>query len=220
MGSGILISKTGRYKRFPITGLAIVSASMFLFAQIGVDTPMGQIMVVMALAGVGLGLCMQTLILAIQNDVPAKDMGVATSSATFFRSIGGTVGTAVFLSILFSVVGGRIAAAFTSVRTDPAFLAALQQNPDFAQSLRGGGAGLDLNNTEFLKTLDPTLARPILSGFAESIDTVFMVGGVVMLVAFVLIWFLKEVPLSDKSGIQRAADDEAAAKAAAPATVH
>jgi EmrB/QacA subfamily drug resistance transporter len=220
MGSGILISKTGRYKRFPITGLAIVSASMFLFAQIGVDTPMGQIMAVMALAGVGLGLCMQTLILAIQNDVPAKDMGVATSSATFFRSIGGTVGTAVFLSILFSVVGGRIAAAFTSVRTDPAFLAALQQNPDFAQSLRGGGAGLDLNNTEFLKTLDPTLARPILSGFAESIDTVFMVGGVVMLVAFVLIWFLKEVPLSDKSGIQRAADDEAAAKAAAPATVH
>ncbi len=220
MGSGILISKTGRYKRFPITGLAIVSASMFLFAQIGVDTPMGQIMAVMALAGVGLGLCMQTLILAIQNDVPAKDMGVATSSATFFRSIGGTVGTAVFLSILFSVVGGRIAAAFTSVRTDPAFLAALQQNPDFAQSLRGGGAGLDLNNTEFLKTLDPTLARPILSGFAESIDTVFMVGGVVMLVAFALIWFLKEVPLSDKSGIQRAADDEAAAKAAAPAAVH
>jgi EmrB/QacA subfamily drug resistance transporter len=220
MGSGILISKTGRYKRFPITGLAIVSASMFLFAQIGVDTPMGQIMAVMALAGVGLGLCMQTLILAIQNDVSAKDMGVATSSATFFRSIGGTVGTAVFLSILFSVVGGRIAAAFTSVRTDPAFLAALQQNPDFAQSLRGGGAGLDLNNTEFLKTLDPTLARPILSGFAESIDTVFMVGGVVMLVAFALIWFLKEVPLSDKSGIQRAADDAAAAKAAAPAAVH
>jgi EmrB/QacA subfamily drug resistance transporter len=220
MGSGILISKTGRYKRFPIVGLAIVSTSMFLFAQIGVDTPMGQIMAVMALAGVGLGLCMQTLILAIQNDVAAKDMGVATSSATFFRSIGGTVGTAVFLSILFSVVGGHIASAFASVRTDPAFLAALQQNPDFAQSLRGGGSGLDLNNTEFLNTLDPTLARPILSGFAESIDTVFMVGGFVVLVAFVLVWFLKEVPLSDKSGIQRAADDEAAEAAATPTAVH
>ena len=182
MGSGILISRTGRYKRFPIIGLAIVSAAMFLFAQIGVDTPMWQTMVVMALAGIGLGLCMQTLILAIQNDVPAKDMGVATSSATFFRSIGGTVGTAVFLSILFSVVGSQIADAFASVRTDPAFLAALQQNPDFAQSMRSGGGGLDLNNTEFLNTLDPTLARPILTGFADSIDTVFMVGGFVMLV--------------------------------------
>ena len=122
-----------------------------------------------------------------------------------------------FLSILFSVVGSRIADAFASVRTDPAFLAALQHNPDFAQSLRGGGGGLDLNNTEFLNTLDPTLARPILTGFADSVDTVFMVGGVVMLVAFVLMWFLKEVPLSDKSGIERVADDEAAA---APAAVH
>jgi len=216
MGSGVLISKTGRYKRFPITGLAIVSASMFLFAQIGVDTPMWQTMIVMALAGAGLGLCMQTLILAIQNDVPAKDMGVATSSATFFRSIGGTVGTAVFLSILLSVVGGKIASAFASVRTDPAFLGALQQDPDFAAKLQNGG--LDLNNTEFLKEIDPALARPILTGFADSIDTVFMVGGFVTLVAFVLVWFLKEVPLSDKSGIQRAADDEAAA--AAPAAVH
>jgi EmrB/QacA subfamily drug resistance transporter len=219
MGSGIVISRTGRYKRFPIMGLAIVSAAMFLFAQIGVDTPMWQTMVVMAVAGIGLGLCMQTLILAIQNDVPAKDMGVATSSATFFRSIGGTVGTAVFLSILFGVVGSRIADAFASVRTDPAFLAALQQNPEFAQSIRDGGAGLDLNNTEFLNTLDPTLARPILNGFAESVDTVFMVGGFVMLVAFVLMWFLREVPLSDKSGIQRVAADDAAAADPAPATV-
>jgi hypothetical protein len=219
MGSGILISKTGRYKRFPLMGLAIVSISMFLFAQIGVDTPLLQTMLIMALAGLGLGLCMQTLILAIQNDVPAKDMGVATSSATFFRSIGGTVGTAVFLSILFSVVGGKIAAAFASVRTDPAFVAALQQNPEFARSLQGGGTSLDLNNTEFLNTIDPALARPVLTGFAESIDTVFMVGGIVVAVAFVLMWFLKEVPLSDKSGIQRAADDEDAA-AAAPAIAH
>jgi EmrB/QacA subfamily drug resistance transporter len=217
MGSGILISKTGRYKRFPVAGLFLVSVSMFLFAQIGVDTPLVSTMLIMGLAGLGLGLCMQTLILAIQNDVPAKDMGVATSSATFFRSIGGTVGTAVFLSILFSLVGGKIAGAFASVRTDQAFLQAAAQNPEFAKMLQGGG-GLDLNNTEFLNGLDPTLARPILTGFAESIDTVFMVGGFVTLVAFVLMWFLKETPLSDKSGIQRVADDEAAA--AAPAIAH
>jgi hypothetical protein len=217
MGSGILISKTGRYKRYPVLGLAIISASMFLFSRIGVDTPMIQTMAVMLLAGVGLGLCMQTLILAIQNDVQAKDMGVATSSATFFRSIGGTVGTAVFLSILFTVVVDKIAAAFASAVRNPAFQAALQANPQFAKNLQGGG--LDLNDTEFLKTLDPTLARPILTGFAQSVDTVFMVGGFVTLVAFVLIWFLKETPLSDKSGIQRAAADEEAA-AAAPAIAH
>jgi EmrB/QacA subfamily drug resistance transporter len=196
MGSGILISKTGRYKRFPIAGLGIVSISMFLFAQIGVDTELWQTMLIMGLAGVGLGLCMQTLILAIQNDVPAKDMGVATSSATFFRSIGGTVGTAVFLSILFSVT--------------------LSNLPIFPGA---GGKSVDLNDTSFLAKLPPEQARPILDAFATGIDTVFMVGGIVVAVAFVLVWFLKEVPLSDKSGIQRAADDEEAA-AAAPAIAH
>jgi hypothetical protein len=121
----------------------------------------------------------------------------------------------VFLSILFSIVGDRISAAFASARTDPAFLAAAAQNPDFA-----GGGGLDLNNTEFLKTLDPALARPILSGFAGSLDTVFLVGGITVLVAFALIWFLKEVPLSTKSGIERAADEEAASAEPVPVAMH
>lgn len=191
MGSGILISRTGRYKRFPITGMGIVSVSMFLFAQIGVDTPLIQSMLIMGLAGIGLGLCMQTLILAIQNDVPARDMGVATSSATFFRSIGGTVGTAVFLSILFTVTLGRLPGG-------------------------GGQGGIDLNDTSFLATLPPEQARPILEAFTAGTGTVFTVGGFVLAVGFLLMWFLREVPLSDRSGIQRVADDEAAA----PTTVH
>ncbi|WP_424183966.1 MDR family MFS transporter [Actinokineospora sp. G85] len=203
LGSGALISKTGRYLRYPVIGLGTLAASLFLFATIGVDTPIWQTMGIMLLAGIGLGLNMQTLILIIQSDAPAKDMGVATSSAAFFRSIGGTVGTAVFLSILFSVVGDRITSAFASVRTDPAFLAAAGQNPQF-----NPGTGIDLDNTEFLGTLDPVLARPVLSGFASALDTVFLVGGVVVLVAFALVWFLKEVPLSMKSGIERAADEE------------
>ncbi len=197
MGSGILISKTGRYKRYPLIGLALVSVSMFLFAQIGVDTPLVRTMLIMGLAGLGLGLCMQTLILAIQNDVPAKDMGVATSSAAFFRSIGGTVGTAVFLSILFTVT--------------------LSNLPIFPGP---GGGSIDLNDTSFLASLSPEQARPILEAFATGVDTVFLVGGIVVAVAFVLTWFLKEVPLSDKSGIERAADDEEAAAAAAPAIAH
>ncbi|WP_018683851.1 MDR family MFS transporter [Actinokineospora enzanensis] len=221
--SGRAIAKSGRYRKFPIFGLAATVAALFLFAQITVDTPVWATMLIMVLAGAGLGLCMQTLILAIQNDVPVKDMGVATSSATFFRSIGGTVGTAVFLSILFSVVGGRISDAFAAVKNDPAFLSALQSNPQFAHGMTGG-TGIDLNNTSFLSTLDPTLARPILSGFASSLDTVFLVGGCVTLVAFGLIWFLKEKPLSNKSGLQRAADERAAAEATdaepAPVALH
>lgn len=183
MGSGILISRTGRYKRFPLTGLAVVSVSMFLFAQIGVDTALGVTMLIMGLAGLGLGLCMQTLILAIQNDVPAKDMGVATSSATFFRSIGGTVGTAVFLSILFTVTLNNLPA------------------------VGGGGGGVDLNDTSFLATLPPEQARPILEAFTSGVSTVFTVGGIVVAIGFLLMWFLREVPLSDKSGIERAAAD-------------
>ncbi|HVK23704.1 MAG TPA: MDR family MFS transporter [Actinokineospora sp.] len=208
IASGRVISRTGRYRIFPIIGLGVTAVSMFLFAQIGVDTSLTASMLIMLLAGAGLGLCMQPLILAIQNDVEPKDIGVATSSATFFRSIGGTVGTAVFLSILFTVVGDRISDAFSSVRTDPAFLAALGENPQFAGQL--GGSGIDLNNTAFLNDLNPTLARPILTGFSSSLDTVFLVGGFVVLVAFVLIWFLKEAPLSNKSGLQRMAEAEPA----------
>jgi MFS family permease len=201
MGSGRVTSRTGRYRIFPIIGLGAVSAALFLFAQIGTDTPLWQTMLVMVLAGIGLGLCMQSLLLAIQADAPAKDMGVATSSATFFRSIGGTVGTAVFLSILFGIVGDRIADARAA-----AGLVALP----------AGAGGLDLNDTAFINTLPAQEARPILDGFASSLDTVFMVGGIVVLVAFALIWFVKEVPLSNKSGIQRAASEgEAAAPVAA-----
>nr|MDQ3578261.1 MFS transporter [Actinomycetota bacterium] len=206
IGSGHIIARTGRYRMLPIIGLGLTSTALFLFAGIGIDTPLWWTMTIMVVAGAGLGLCMQTLILAIQNDVPLKDVGVATSSATFFRSIGGTVGTAVFLSILFNVVGDRIGDAFASARTDPAFLAALQQNPRFADSVQGG---IDLNNTAFLNDLDPTLARPILAGFSSSLDTVFLVGGFVLLAAFAVIWFLKEVPLATKSGIERRADEDA-----------
>ncbi|ONI78862.1 MFS transporter [Actinosynnema sp. ALI-1.44] len=200
MGSGRITSKTGRYRVFPIVGLGATAGALFLFAQIGTDTALWQTMLIMLLAGIGLGLCMQSLLLAIQADAPAKDMGVATSSATFFRSIGGTVGTAVFLSILFGIVADRISAARAA--------AGLPAMP-------AGAGGIDLNNTEFINALPPRDARPVLDGFASSLDTVFMVGGIVVLVAFALIWFLKEVPLSNKSGLQRVAENDEAAPVAA-----
>jgi hypothetical protein len=135
--------------------------------------------------------------------------------------MGATLGTAVFLSILFSSVGDKIGNALTSAFGNPDFQAALAkpENAHFAQGLKSG-TGVDLNNTEFLKTLDPVLARPFLDGFSGAIDTVFLVGGIVTLVGFALVWFLKEVPLSTRSGLERMNDENEEAVAAAPLPIH
>lgn len=206
--SGRLISKTGRYKMFAVAGIGLMAAALFALSTLTVDTSLSFVMVVAFVIGLGLGASMQTLVLAATNDVRPQDIGVATSAATFFRQIGGTAGTAVFLSILFGTVGDRIANAVRSAMTTPAYVSALAQHPEFAQQMK---SGLDVNDTSFLSTLDPTLARPILQGFAESMSTVFLVGGIVLTVGFALVWFLKEKPLSDKSAMEQRAEaaDEA-----------
>lgn len=204
--SGRIISATGRYKMFAVAGVGLMAAALFALSTITVDSSLAMVMIIAFVIGLGLGLSMQTLVLAATNDVRPQDIGVATSAATFFRQIGGTAGTAVFLSILFGTVGDRIAAAFTSAMASPAYLAALAQHPEFAQQMR---SGLDVNDTSFLSTLDPTLARPILQGFAESMSTVFLVGGFVLVVGFALVWFLKEKPLSDKSALEQRTEAEA-----------
>ncbi len=209
--SGRLISKTGRYKMFAVAGIGLMAAALFALATISVDTSLSFVMVIAFVIGLGLGASMQTLVLAATNDVRPQDIGVATSAATFFRQIGGTAGTAVFLSILFGTVGDRIANALRSAMTTPAYVSALAQHPEFGKQLQ---SGLDVNDTSFLSSLDPTLARPILQGFAESMSTVFLVGGIVLTVGFALVWFLKEKPLSDKSAMEQRAD---AAAEAAPA---
>ncbi|WP_158887558.1 MDR family MFS transporter [Amycolatopsis anabasis] len=210
MSSGIVISRTGRYKAFAVAGLGLMSAALFGFATIGVDTALATVMAIAFVLGLGLGASMQTLQLAAQNDVPAKDMGVATSSSTFFRQIGGTAGTAVFMSILFGVVGGRIAAAVQSAMATPAYPAALANPANAGVARQLGSGSMDLNDTSFLSGLDPALARPILEGFSSAMSTVFVVGGLVLAAGFALVWFLKEKPLSDKSALERRAEDEAA----------
>ncbi|GAB3000454.1 MDR family MFS transporter [Saccharothrix stipae] len=219
--SGNITAKTGRYKVFPVIGFGLMTVSLFLFSFVGTDTPSYQPLVLMFFTGAGLGLCMQTLLVAIQNDAEPRDMGVATSSATFFRQIGGTVGTAVFLSILFSTVGDKIGNALRTAAGTPDFQAALArpENREFAAGLQGGG-GFDLDNTEFLTKLDPALARPFLDGFSESIDLVFLVGSVVTLIGFAMIWFLREVPLSNRSGLERVQDASAEDEKPAPIAMH
>ncbi|WP_020664238.1 MDR family MFS transporter [Amycolatopsis benzoatilytica] len=207
LGSGRIIARTGRYKGFAVAGLGLMAAAVYSFSMIGVDTALGVVMAIAFVLGLGLGSTMQTLTLAATNDVSPRDIGVATSSVTFFRQIGGTAGTAVFLSILFSTVGDRIASAVRSAMASPAYVAALAQHPEFARQMAGGG--LDVNDTSFLSKLDPVLARPILEGFSSSMSTVFLIGGAVLTVGFALVWLLREKPLSDKSAMQQRAEQEA-----------
>ena len=220
--SGQLISRTGRYKIFPVVGAVLLTVSAFAFSRIGVDTPMWMTMVIMVVFGLGLGGNMQPLILAVQNAVDPREMGVATSSATFFRQVGGTLGTAVFLSILFSTAGDNIRRAFAAIVPTRDFQAAVNDpavvadpaNAPVLQLLQSGqepGAGATgvLSDSSFLDDLDERLARPFLVGFSDSMDLVFLVGACILAVAIVVVAFLPEVELRTSSGIDQARQDRA-----------
>lgn len=227
IASGTAISRTGRYRHFPIIGSALLTLSLFVFHYVHADTPLWRTMIVMVFFGVGLGFNFQPLTLAVQNAVPPQQIGVATSTATFTRQIGGTMGTAVFLSILFSTVPGNIADAMKRFAPGPDFQAALKDpaNAEFAQQLAqaqqsGGGAASAsgvLKDSSFLTNLDPRLARPFLEGFSDSMDLVFLVGAGVMVFGFLVMLFLPHVELrsgsaySERGAADAAADAEAAA---------
>ncbi|MCW2723630.1 MAG: drug resistance transporter, EmrB/QacA subfamily [Frankiales bacterium] len=192
--SGRIMMKTGRYKIFPILGTAVMFASMLMFSTLSVDTPLWQTMTFMAVMGGGLGLSMQTLVISVQNALPPRDMGVATSSVTFFRSMGGTFGVAIALAILFGSLIGNIRDRAVQANLPAAVLAKFQN-------------ATALNDTSVIGTLPPAVRRVVLEGFADSMDTVFLTVAVLLIPAFVLTFFIKEVPLRAQSGIAAAHED-------------
>ncbi|MDQ5841315.1 MAG: MFS transporter [Chloroflexota bacterium] len=227
--SGQIISRTGRYRQFPIIGCALLVGSLFGFHYVGADTPLWQTMILMLFFGLGLGFNMQPLTLAVQNAASPRDIGVATSSATFTRQIGGTLGVAVFLSILFSAVPDRIQTALGKVAPTPEFQAALEDpqaptgnqaaNTEFIHGLQqaqssGGGGGTGalnpLSDSSFIQQLDPRLARPFLVGFSQAMDLVFLIGASVMVIAFVVVWFLPHVELRSGSAYDSRGEEDAA----------
>ncbi|WP_067496949.1 MDR family MFS transporter [Actinoplanes sp. TFC3] len=195
--SGQLIARTGRYRIFPIVGSILMTAALLLFSLIGADTPLWRVMLIMVLMGLGLGGNMQPMITAVQNAVSPRQIGVATSSVTFFRSMGGTLGTAVFLSVLFNVLPSKIGDAYQDAGIRPP-----------AQS---GGA--DLNDTSFINKLPEALAHPFKVGFSDGIQVVFLLALAVMIVGLIVVFFLPEIPLSQRSAQQQRAADAAAAEA-------
>jgi EmrB/QacA subfamily drug resistance transporter len=212
LAAGQFTARTGRYKIFPVVGSVLMVIGMGLLVTLGADTPIWHTDVFMLIFGIGLGMNMQSLVLAMQNSVPAQDMGVASASSTFFRSVGGTLGTAIFLSILFSVAGSKISSAYASAASSPAYTAAARANPGALASLKSHlASGLD--DTSFLGGLPRALARPFYTGFTSAGDVVFAVVAILLLAAVVLSSLLKEVPLRTMSGNQA----RAAADAAQPA---
>ena len=198
--SGIFMKRTGRYKPLPIAGTALMFLALMLMSTLGVDTPLWQAMTYMVLMGMGLGLSMQTLVIAVQNALPPADMGVATSSVTFFRSLGGTLGAAVSLAILFGSLAGNI--------QDRARAAGLPQ----AVVDRFSSAS-SLNDSSVIATLPDAVRQVVLQGFADSMQIVFAVVAALLVPAFVLSLLTKEIPLRAHGGMQAAAADSAAARA-------
>ena len=226
--SGQVTSKTGKYKIFMIVGTGMLMLGYITLFGYQYDTPIWQMSISMVIIGMGLGQLMQTLTLAAQNAVDARDIGVATSSTMFFRQMGGTLGVAVFISILFNGLPDRIADAFKSTTYGDPFnekakeimaqfmsgkLPADDPNVVFLQAAQADPAALGdkLNgDSSFLSTLDPELARPFLVGFADASVLVFVIAAAVVAVAFLLSFVVKVNPLREKSAAEEKAEAAAA----------
>jgi EmrB/QacA subfamily drug resistance transporter len=199
MASGQVISRTGRYKAFPVTGTAVAAIGMLLLSTMSASTPRLVASAWMVLLGIGLGLVMQVMVLITQNSVGRSDLGVATATVSFFRSVGGSVGVAVFGALFTAGLTRNLA------RDLPA---------DVAARLHDTGGG----SLQAVATLPPEQQLAYKTAFADALTTVFGYAVPIMAVAFVLTWLLKEIPLRGETHGAADTGRELAAAAAPGAT--
>src|SRR4051794_34633192 len=199
--SGRAISRIGRYKPFPIAGTAVTTLGMFLLSRLDVDTPPWLASVFMLVVGIGIGLTMQVLVLAVQNCAPPQDVGVATSAATFFRSMGGSLGVALFGAIFATRLGDELASL----------------PPDVAAKFSGG---VNISPAQ-VHALPAATLNQFLEAFVHALSPVFLVGAAMTLVAFGLSFALKEVPLrsSNRASAELASEEAVAGGTGAEAMV-
>jgi EmrB/QacA subfamily drug resistance transporter len=187
IGSGRRITTTGRYKRYPVAGTAIMAVGLFLLSTMDPTTSLPVVSVFMATFGFGLGLVMQVLVIAVQNSVELSDLGVATSSTTFFRSLGGAFGTALFGAIFSSRLATNLIAALPP----------------------GSGPPGDLTRSPALiAALPPELHAPVVVSFSDAITRVFTVGIPFAVVAFAMVLILPELPLRETAHVGAATTAE------------
>jgi EmrB/QacA subfamily drug resistance transporter len=175
MGSGVIVGRTGRYKVFPVAGTAVMAVAFFLMSRMDPSTSAFVQSLFLVILGAGIGMCMQTLVLIVQNTSSFDDLGVATSGVTFFRTIGSSFGAAIFGSLFTNFLHSRIGPAILASHA-PAAAAA---------------------SPEALHRLPRQAAAPIVAAYAESLTHVFLWAVPVALVGFVLALFLREVPLHE-----------------------
>ncbi|WP_422934475.1 MDR family MFS transporter [Sinomonas sp. P47F7] len=207
--AGRTISATGTFKIFPVIGtLLLAGAALTMGFVLNVDSPLWVPGVVAVFFGMGLGCCMQPLVLAMQTSVPPKDMGVGTSTAAFFRSMGGAVGTAVFISMLFSLAADKITSTMKDALTQPDFIKTLHDpavaadpaNKPLFDLFKGASGGLgsdNLNDTSWLHNANAVLTHPIKDGFSQAVDGVMLTAAALVFIAFLITLALPNAKLRD-----------------------
>ena len=176
--TGRLITRSGRYRRYPITGMALTSVALLLLSTMDSSTTRLESSAFMLLLGLGLGMVMQVLVIAVQNAVEHRDLGVATSTTAFFRSLGGAFGTAVFGAILTARLGHWM-----------------------PRLLPAGSEGIDpallMGSPEQIRALDPAVQVAVVESFARSVSAVFLWAVPIAVIGLVVVWFVPELPLRD-----------------------
>ncbi|AWL42107.1 MULTISPECIES: MDR family MFS transporter [Streptomyces] len=195
--AGQIISARGKWKGFLVAGGIIMTAGMGLLSTISADSSFGLLSVYMVVLGVGVGMLMQNLVLAAQNDVPASELGAATSVLSFFRSLGGAIGT----SALGAVLGHRVAD---------------EMEKGFGGAAAGGGGG---HSVPDLSTLPEEARHVVEQAYGVATADVFLVGAPFAFLALIAVLFIKEKPLRTQSGMERLAEETAAAEAKSAAVV-
>jgi EmrB/QacA subfamily drug resistance transporter len=202
IGSGQIIARTGKYRVFPIAGAAAMTVGLYLLSLMGVHSATWQDAIYMLVLGAGIGGVMQVLVTIVQNAVPHSELGVATSAATFFRSIGGSFGTAIFGAIFSNVLIGNLSSHLHGVTLPKGFSSA-----DVTPAV--------------LSHLSAAVRDGFVAGYAESIQTVFLIAVPIAAIAFVATWFIPQLELRRWTGAGPAQADAAgttgAADAASPA---
>ncbi|NTV40646.1 MAG: MFS transporter, partial [Demequinaceae bacterium] len=232
--SARVIHQTGRYRMFPVIGTALLVVSGLYLSTLQASDPLWHLFLGAGVFGLGLGGVMQPNMLAVQNAVEPRDMGTGSASVMFFRQIGGSLGTAVFLSILFGSVQGDISNEFSKAAETQQFQEVIAnpatlENPvnaaiiDTVQSgsLDGASeAGISLDDTSFINELDPVLAAPFKEGFADAITRVFFISALITILALIFALFIPHVALQEKSGLEtlRENGDDEGADESVPAT--
>jgi EmrB/QacA subfamily drug resistance transporter len=189
IASGQVITRTGHYKPFPIAGTAVMALGLYLLSTMDPSISREAIIGFMFVLGLGLGLVMQVLVLAVQNAVDYSDLGVATSGATLFRSMGGALGTSVLGAIFANRLSNQLKSAL----------------PAGASAPSSGEV-----NPQQIAHLPAALHAAYLHAFTTSLSSVFIVAALVAVVAFVLSWFIRELPLRETIGTGDLVDTYAA----------